>query len=197
MWIALILLAAVILAILLLPVRLIVKNNENEPIILQIKVLWFTFGGKLKPDSPAHKAVKKADTGSGSIKERIQTKGLTQAISEIYGLVTELLKIAAKLLGHCVVTKLHIQIRCAGNDAAATAIHYGQCCAATHGLVTAVRAFIPVRQRGYDVDIGCDFSGGESLLRYHVELSFRVIHGLAAGLRLLLSEKFRKLLPRE
>ena len=192
MWIALGILAAVILVILLLPVRLSLKNSEKEPLILEFQVLCFTFGKKAKPDSPTQKTAKKANTGS--IKERIQTKGLSQTVSEIYGLVAELVKTAAKLLGRCVITKLHIQIRCAGSDAAATAIHYGQCCTATHGLLTALRAVMTVRQKGCDVDIGCDFTGSESLFRYHVEVSLRVCHLLAAGVRLLLSKRMRQLL---
>lgn len=194
MWIALGILAAVILSILLLPVRLVIKSDENKSVVLEFKVLWFTFGGKPKPDSDTDKAVKKAGGTDTSLKDRIGAKGLTQTLSEIYGLVVELLKIAGKLLNRCVITKLRIQIRCAGNDAAATAIHYGQCCTATHGLLTALRAIMTVRQKGCDIDIGCDFSSAESLFRYHVEVSVRVCHVLAAGLRLLFSEKVRKVL---
>ncbi|MBQ8796875.1 MAG: hypothetical protein IJZ56_01630 [Oscillospiraceae bacterium] len=194
MWIALGIIAAVIVAVLLLPVRLVVKSGEKESVVLEFKVLCFTFGGKPKPDSDADKAVKKAGGTETSLKDRIGDKGLTQTLSEIYGLVVELLKTAVKLLGRCVITKLRIQIRCSGNDAAATAIHYGQCCTATHGLLTALRAIMTVRQKGCDIDIGCDFTGSESLFRYHVEVSVRVCHVLAAAIRLLFSEKIRKVL---
>lgn len=193
MWIALGILAAVITIVLLLPVKLIIKNDVDAPLTLHFKVLGMTFGGEPKPHSPADKTLKKAGSKESTLKDRVRTDGLRKTVTETYDFLVALIKIALKLLKRCVITRLHIQIRCAGSDAAQTAIHYGQYCAATHGLLTALRALLTVRQRGCHIDIGCDFISEKNLFRYDVEISVRSCHILAAAVRLLFSENFRKL----
>ena len=61
MWIALGIigfLAALITVILLLPVKVIIKNNENNELILRYKFLWKTFGERLDPNDPIIRTLK-------------------------------------------------------------------------------------------------------------------------------------------
>ena len=99
MWIALII-ALIIGAILLLPVHIVVKNDEGEFKFL-IKILFFTFGGKKeakqkKKDNIVTHAIKKAlgiDTVKKAQKEQSKQKqGLDFALGDIFRIVGNLLK---------------------------------------------------------------------------------------------------------
>ena len=77
------------------------------------------------------------------------------------------------LLKVCTVTRLRVTIRSAGEDAAEAAIHYGQYCAATHGLLASLRSLLKVRNRGCQIDIGCDYAARKEIFRYDAVLLVR------------------------
>lgn len=192
MWILyslLAILAVLVALIMLLPVKIILKNDENNKLLLRYRLLFLTFGNgsqKKAEDSgsPVAKAIGAA-TGVDrlqikTVQNNIRSNGLQKTLSDSYGMLTELLREVVSLLKHCRVTRLHIQIRCGGNDADQVAIHYGQCCAATNTLLNTLRNFIKIRDRGCKINIGCNFFG-DSDFRYEVILAFpirRVLMGL-------------------
>lgn len=199
MWIVLAVigfLALLITVICLLPVRVIIKNDEQNELILRYKLLWMTFGEDPDPNDPIVKTLKKAGgvdrLEKESLKQSISTSGLKQTVSTSYDMVIDLLKEVVGLLKRCVITRLWVLIRCGGDDAAQSAIHYGQCCAVTYGLVNALRSFLKIRKRGCDLDIGCDFAGNASVFRYHIVLTVRVGRVLAAFWRIVLAEVKRE-----
>lgn len=189
-------LAALIVTILLLPVKIILKNDENDPLILQYKLLWKTFeSDKDSDENPIIKALKTA-SGLGRLeKDKLETdvrdQGLQKTLSQSYSMIIDLLKELISLLKHATVTRLHITIRCTGDGADKAAIHYGQCCTVTYGLVNALRNLIKVRKKGTKVDIGCDFFGDKPLFRYEVILSVRVWYILGALWRVVMAETKR------
>jgi|GEM_PF-1226232 len=200
MWVVLgilAILAVLITVIMLLPVKIIIKNDDQNKLILRYKFLFMTFGeGSNKknanPDNPIGKALLSA-TGfdrlqTKTVQENIRSDGLKKTVSESYAMLTGLLREAVALLKRCTIPRLRIKIRCAGDDAAQIAIRYGQYCAATYSLLNILRNFIKIRKRGCNIDIGCNFPDEESVFRYEVVLSFRTGRVLAGFWRIALGQ---------
>ena len=188
-------LALLITVIVLLPVKVIIRNDEQNELILRYKFLGKTYGEDPNPDDPIIKALKTA-TGvdrleKKAIKENIQASGLQKAVTSSYAILVDLLKEVVALLKLCTITKLQVKIRCTGDGADQVAIHYGECCAATHSLLTLLRSFVKIRKRGCNIDIGCDFIGSESVFDYHVVLMVRVGRVLSALWRVAMAEAKR------
>lgn len=198
MWIALGIIgfiALLITVILLLPVYVIIQNDENNELILLYRFLGKTFGEDPDPNDPIVKTLKKAGGVERFEKDKlrtsIQTGGLKKTVAESYQVIVDLVKEIIALLKYGTITKLCIYIRCAGDDAADTAIRYGRYCAVTHGLLNALDAYVPIRKRKCKIDIGCDFMTGQEIFRYDVLLRVRFSHVLAAFWRLVLAEARR------
>ncbi len=198
MWIALGIiggLAALITIILLLPVRIIIKNDENNELILRYKFLFMTFGEDPDPNDPIVKALK---TASGidrletkAIQKNIKSDGLQKAVSGSFATLVDLLKEVVTLLKRCKVTRLSVFIRCTGDGADEAAIHYGQCCTAVYSLLNFLRSFVKVRKRGCKIDVGCDFLGTESVFRYDAVLTILAGSVLAGLWRAVMAEAKR------
>lgn len=197
MWIAigiLAFLAALISAILLSPVKIILKNDEQNELLLRYKYWFKTFGEEPNPDDPIVKALLSA-TGverlqSKNVQKNIQSDGLKKTVRASFSMLTDLLKEVVALLKHCTVTRLHIKIRASGDDVDDAAIHYGQCCAATYSLLNILRSFLKVRKRGCNMDLGCNFFE-KSVFRYEVILSIRAYRVLGGLWRVALAETKR------
>ena len=185
MWIILAILAflaILITVILLLPVKVIIKNDENDILILRYKLLFKTFGENPNPDDPIVKTLKKAGgverLEKAAVQENIRTGGLQKTISDSYGALTGLLKELWFLLKNCTVTHLRIKIVSADEDPYQAAVNYGIYNAATNTLLGVLQEFIKIRKRGRDIDIRCDFNETESFFRYQLILAvpfFRVL----------------------
>lgn len=187
-------LATLITVILLLPVKIILKNDEQNELILRYKYLFKTFGENPDPDDPIVKALLSA-TGverlqTKNVQKNIQTEGLKSTISASFSMLIDLLKEVVALLKRCTVTRLHITIRASGEDVDDAAIHYGQCCAATYSLLNVLRSFLKVRKRGCNIDLGCNFFE-KSVFRYEVVLSIRAARVLGGLWRVAMAEAKR------
>ena len=199
MWIALGIigfLALLITVIILLPVRIIIKNDENNPLILRYKLLGKTFGEDPDPNDPVVRTLKTA-TGvdrldKAAAQQSIRKDGLKKTVTETYKTLADLLKEVVVLLKICTVTRLHVSIVCAGDGADEVAMHYGQCCTATYSLLNVLRSLVKVRKRGCKIDIRSDFLGGESSFRYDVELTVRVGRVISSLWRVVMAEAARQ-----
>lgn len=195
MWIALGIvggLAAIITVLLLLPVKVILKNDEHNMLIFRYKYLFKTFGEDPNPDDPIVKALKSA-TGvdrlnKASVKENIGTDGLLKTVKESFSMVVDLLKEILRLLGRGKVSKLQVTIRCTGDGADEAAIHYGECCAAAYSLLNLLQGYVKVRRKGCYVDIACDFMGDKPVFRYDLEIKIRASRVLGALWRVAWAE---------
>jgi hypothetical protein len=195
MWIALGIvggLAAIITVLLLLPVKVILKNDEQNLLIFRYKYLFKTFGEDPNPDDPIVKALKSA-TGvdrlnKASVKENIGTDGLLKTVKESFSMVVDLLKEILRLLGRGKVSKLQVTIRCTGDGADEAAIHYGECCAAAYSLLNLLQGYVKVRRKGCNVDIACDFMGDKPVFRYDLEIKIRAGRVLGALWRVAWAE---------
>ena len=198
MWIALGIvgfLAALITVILLLPVRVIVKNDDQNELILRYKFLGKIYGEEPNPDAPIIKTLKAASgverLEKTKLKKTVKNEGWQKTVADSYELVIDLLKEVLALLRRCTITKLRVDILCVGDEADEAAIHYGQCCAITYSLLNVLQGLMRVRKRGRSIHIGCDFCETESVFRYHVELTARIGPVLAALWRVVLAEARR------
>lgn len=188
-------LAALITVIALLPVKVIIKNDENSGLILRYKLLFKTFGENPNPDDPIVKILKRSGGVDRLEKvatpENIQSDGLQKTVSDSYAALIGILKELLFLLKNCTVTRLHLKIRCADEEPDRAALYYGLCNAATHTLLGVISSFLKIRKRGCKIDIGCDFSQSNSLFRYEVILTVPLGRVLAAFWRLVLEEAKR------
>lgn len=198
MWILLSIIAFIVLlitVILMLPVYVIIKNNEDNELILRYKILFKTFGEHPDPDSPVLKILKRA-TGIGRLEKsnfESSTKaiGLPATASQSVKVVTDLLREVVTLLKYCTVNRLHIKVVCANEDAADTAINYGACCATIYPLVGFLNSVLHVRKDGQDVDISCNYLNGKDEFHFDFLISVRLYHVLAAFLRISYEETKR------
>lgn len=199
MWILLAIiafLAALITTILLLPIKVIIKNDEHNELILRYKYCFWTFGENPNPNDPIIKTIKTAvgmdRLEKSKVREDISTKGFQTTLKETFSILVDLLKEILQLLKRCTVSCFQVTIRCGGEDADQVAIQYGKCCAATYSLFNIVRSFLKVRKRGCRVDVGCDFAAEKSTFRYHLVLKVRAARVLAALWRVALAEARRQ-----
>lgn len=198
MWIVLAIvafLAALITVIVHLPVKILIKNDAENALILRYKFLFKTYGENPDPNDPIILMLKRLGgverLEKTTLKRNIQSDGLQKTVTEGYSVLIGLVKEVVGLLKYCTVTTLHIKILSAGDDAAQTAIRYGQYCAATHSLLGVLRSYLKVRKRGCDIDISCDFLAEESVFRYNAVLVIRFGRVLAGFWRAVLAEAKR------
>ena len=198
MWVALAILAflaLLITVIWLLPVKVIIKNDEENQLILRYVFLFKTYGENPNPDDPLIKMLKKAGgverLESETLRRNVRADGLRKTVSQSYSALIELLKELVALLRICTVTKLNVKIRIAEEEPDQAAIHYGLYCAATNTLMATLQSFLRIRKRGCAIDIASDFMGSKPEFRYHAELVVRFGQVLAAFWRVALAEAKR------
>lgn len=185
-------LALLITVILLLPVSVIIKNDENNNFLLHYKFLGKLYGEVPDPASPIVLQLKKT-SGLSRIEKQFsngkKTGDLSQAVCEICEVLGNLLKELVDILKHCTAKKFSVRVVCATDNAADTAISYGLTATAVHGLYAVASNLMKVRKRGKDIYIGCDFSGRqEKEFRYHFVVVVRLHRALVALWRLALKE---------
>ena len=197
MWIALGIvgfLAVLITVILMLPIKVIIKSDENNELYLRYKFLGKTYGEDPDPNDPIILMLKKAGGVTRLEKKNLQASvksgGLQKTVTDSFQLIIDLFKELFGLLKYATATRLQVKIRCGGEDAAETAIHYGQYCAAAHSFLNVLQGFVKIRKRGCKLDIGCDFFG-EDVFTYDVLLVIRFHRVLAGFWRAVVAEAKR------
>ncbi len=188
-------LAIVITVILLLPVKVLIKNDEQDNFILRYKWLFKTFGENPDPNDPIVKTLKKAGGvdrfEKASIQKNIHADGLQKTVSDSYTALIGLLKELLFLLKKCTLTRLNITIRCSSEEPDQAAIHYGLYNAATHTFLAVLSSFLRIRKRNCNIDIRCDFNKNDPIFRYEVILAIPFARILAAFWRVVLEEAKR------
>lgn len=198
MWIALgiiAFLAALITVILLLPVKVLIWNDDENELNLRYRLLFKTYGEDPNPNDPIVKALKKASGISrfekARLEKNVQSEGLQKTVTESYDILIDLLKELVDLLKLGTVTKLHVKIRCTSEDPDRAAVYYGHACSATYSLLSALDTFTRIRRRGCKIDITCDFLEEKPLFRYDTVIAFRFSRVVAALWRVTMAEAKR------
>lgn len=189
-------LALLVTVILLLPVDVIIRNDENGNLLLHYKFLGKLYGEVPNPENPLVLQLKKT-SGISRIEESLSSRkdgGSTMAaIREICDILGDLLKEVVAILKYCTAKKFSVRVVCAADNAADTAIAYGRTAAAVQGLYGVVSNLMKVRRRGREISIGCDFSGQqEKQFRYHIVIMVRLHRALGALWRLAMAEAKRE-----
>ena len=183
----------VLCAFLLLPVKFIIRNDDENHIYFRVKFLFWTFGEPKKKvkQQPQSKSTGIEQLKSESLKARIQRDGLIDTVTVGAKILTELFRELVHLFRHCVAEKFEFKLLCSSDDAAETAIKYGSCCAIVYPLLGFINSAIKVNPKGRKIDISCQYNGVSEVFRYDFLISVRVLFIVAALLRFLLSKAFR------
>lgn len=198
MWILLGIIAFIILlitVILLLPIYITIKTDETGEAIIRYKILFKTYGENPNPDNPIVKALVKTSglerLRKEQFKESAKKGTVLDALGENVSLILGLMKHLLGLLKRCKVKVLKINVVCAEEDAAQTAIYYGQCCSIVYPIVSFIHASLKVRKRGEKVQILCDYDRNESYYEFETVLVVSVFRVLKAVLRAGIDEAKR------
>ncbi len=199
MWIflgILLFLACVITVILLLPVYIIIRSDEEDSLYLRYKFLHRTYGENPDPNDPIIKALKSASgiarLEKGAIRKSLRENQLLKTLREEFTLVVDLLKELLGLLKGSKAKIFRLKIVCADTNAADAAIKYGQCSAAVYPLLGYLRSNIQIRPKGEDIQISCDFHSNNSEFAFETILVIRVYRVLGALLRTAFAEAKRQ-----
>ncbi len=181
-------LVLLIAIIFLLPVKFIIKNDDENRFYFRVKFLWFTF---LKPKKSKDKpqGVRKKMGIDGleleSLKARIKENGIVETSTVAVKIIKTVFLRLGGVLKHSRVDKFNFTLVCSSDDAASAAMRYGSCCAIVYPLLGFINSIIKVKPKNRNIDISCKYGGVSEMLRYDFLLSVRVVFLLIAALKLL------------
>lgn len=156
-----------IFVILLLPVRISFKNDEENNLLFKIKFLFFSFPDKKSSGKHIKKEVKEEKP-----KEK---KGILDSVKENKGLIIALLNELSSLFKKFTLKKFHLDILCSGSDAAQTAIKYGACCSLVYPLTSFIDSLMKPKYKNQQINIRSNFETKEEFIKYEIEISVKVI----------------------
>ena len=198
MWIFLGIIAFLILLItflLLSPVYVIIKNDDNNEFFLRYKYLFWTFGEDPDPNNPIIKTLKDASgitrLEKKNLESNVKRSGLSDTVNQTLRMLVDLLGELAKLLKYCTFKKFMLTIVCAEAEAEDTAVSYGQCCATVYPTLGFLNSIIKFRKRGSKINISCDYESKKEIFLYDCLLSVSLSHVLAAFFRVAWKEAKR------
>ena len=176
--------------VLLTPVHVIVKSNQEELLALSYRILCFRFGGKKKPESVGGKSLEQVlgvfQVKSGKEEgEEAKGKPISHTIDRLSKILTSLFKRVKTLLKRCRITRLHLHIVCAGEDAAAAAVEYGAVSAIVYSLLGYLDTVARIKRKATDIQVLCDYDRTEGEYSLDMVLSVRICRLLTALLGLI------------
>ena len=194
-------LSLLILLVLILPVRL--RVTYDKTLTARLRILFFipyTLYDESRPEKPAKKKKADADkpkkekpkkekkSASHLFKERaeqLKTRGAAGVLDWLRDMARLVLGATRRLLRAIRVTRLDLQIRVAGEDAAETALSCGRWCAAAYPLLGTLMC--AVRTKRSDVRIEPDYFGDKTIATADVRLSILPWRVLVAAVWMLIS----------
>ena len=191
-----------IFAFLLLPVKFIIKNDDDNHLYFRVKFLFWTFGEADEKTETKPKAYPQKKSGIDtlkleSLKARIKRDGLVETVRVGAKILEQIFKALVRILKHCKAEKFEFKLLCSSDDAAQTAMKYGTCCAIIYPLLGFINSAIKVKPKGRKIDISCQYDGVSEVFRYDFIISVRVVFIVVALLKLLLSKALREFLTKK
>ena len=190
---------ALLLVLLFMPVRAAFSydtanaeaDSNNDPTRLTIYYAFFRF--RIFPPPPKKiKPAKKSETTKISakatepkpsyIKRRMDEAGLFGFLGELADLLRLMPHAAHRILKHTKVTRLRLNVKSAGEDAADTAIKTGLLYSAVYPLLGALASIARVYRP--QIDIAPDYDSDEEAISFSVSARIRIspIFLIGAGL---------------
>ena len=180
-------LGVLITIILLLPISIIIKTDQNGELIIRYKFLNKIYGEDPDPNNPLIKMFKQASgihrLQKENFKNKVKSDDPLNTIGENFNLIIALLKRLFELLHYCKVRVLKLHIVCAEEDAAQTAIYYGRCCALVYPFLGFIHSNTKVRKKGENIHISCDYESRKGDYNLELVLVLRLFRVLGAFFR--------------
>ncbi len=202
-WTILLCVLALLALALLLPVRLLIRY-EDEQLALTMRYGFFSLRllpakPEKKPKKPKKAKAKKQKPEKAEKPEKKAKNPLTgQSMLDYVHMAQELLPVLGRQLGflmrHVKLDKLMLAISVAGQDAAQTAILYGKLSGAVYSLL-AIAQNICMVSPPQGVQITADFAHYHSSLQARLRVSLSVWVAVAAALRLAIAVFRTVILP--
>lgn len=170
-------LIAIICIFLLLPVSILLKNDEQNNFIYKIKFLWFSFPQK-KVKSGKHIAEKPVKT------EKPSEKSLMEKIKDSKELIIASIKEISSLIKKFTIKEFHLDILCSGKNAAETAIKYGACCSLVYPLTSFIDSLMKPKYKKQKINIRSNFESKEEHIKFELKLSVKIISLLIALIKI-------------
>ena len=174
-----------ILIILLLPVKFIIRNDDENRFYFRVKFLWFSFGDSKKTKKGAHQKSGIEQLELESLKARVQRDGITETLTVAAKIIKTVFKRLERVIEHGRVNRFDFIVVCSAKDAAQTAIRYGSCCAIVYPLLGFINSIIKVNPKNRNIDVSCKYGDVSEVLRYNFIISVRIFYLLVAALGLL------------
>ncbi len=192
MWIALGIIGIILLLVIifiLLPVKIIIKNDKENNFSFTGKFLFLSFGDDKKKNKTFGNFKKKV--GADKKKKGKKTDVLT-LVKENLGLLKDVLVELVGLLKHCKGEKFQLEIVCYSDDAALAAIHYGECCAVVYPILGFINSLLKIKERKRKIDIRCDYNCGKSSVAFEFCLSVKILYILIAAFKVVKAKLNKK-----
>lgn len=162
-----------ILLILILPIGIIIKHDEKTKIKLKIWFLSFDLSPKNKSDENEKNNDSDLDSKENkgnkfSFGKMIKKNGLLGSVKFVYKLICVSLKTLKKLLRHVKIKELDLNIEITGEDAAKTAVKYGQVSSVVYGVLGIITS--ATTPKNYSVSIKPNFLETKDRLRFKLNV---------------------------
>lgn len=181
--------------ILLLPVSFIIKSDPNGEFIILYKILFKTFGEDPNPNQPIVKVLKDISgikrLDKKEFKQSTKNGELFSTLREDLNLIIDILKKLLELLKNCKIKSMKIDIICAEEDAAKTAIAYGTCYAVISPLINLVHNSMKIRKKAQKINIQVDYHRQEPYFNLDIILVTPLFRVVGALLKLAYEEAKR------
>lgn len=172
--------ALLIAVICLLPVYVYVYYDKENSLYYRYRLLWKVFGEVPNPNNPILRLVKDLAGLSRfdsvkALKKNVSSLGVGTTAGQILRVLLSLLREIVWLLPKCRLRKLRIRALCADEDPEEAAMQYGETCAFLYPAIGVLDNIMPIRPKGLELNLGCDFDRSES--EVELEAHIRVLLG--------------------
>lgn len=175
-------------AFLLLPVRFIIRNDDENHLFFRVKFLFWTFGEpseKTKPKGGTRGKLGIDALEKESLKAKVQENGILETVKIGAKIIKQIFNELIGVLRHCKVQKFYFKLLCSDQDASDAAIKYGGCCAIVYPLLGYINSIINVNPKNRNIDITCKYEAVSEEFRYDFLISVRIVYLFLASIHLL------------
>lgn len=185
-----------IITLLLLPVHIIIKKDKEDGFFFQIKVLFFNLSNNDSEDTNTSYNIKKVfglDKNQENKKTENKLKeSFTQKVTRYSALISDVFNAATSVIKKITVKKLHIDIICAEEDAADTAISYGTCCAVVLPIASTISSLTNMKKDAESINISCDYTSEKGRFDFDIQFYVRLYALLSAVIKFGINHTKRK-----
>lgn len=174
MWLVIVgIILAIIFLIVLSPIKIYVSASDT--ILVKIRLLFlnlYTFDSSV--EKKTEKDIKEKDNIKSTIGKITNQDDNYNKIVILIKMLKSILSKFAKLLKHTVVEKFNFNITVAGNDAADTAIKYGNVCSIVYPLSTLLSKCVNFKPE--NISVYSNFNDNNTNFNLSFLISVRVIY---------------------